>query len=275
MPNTYDLYKGFEEYQRYRGLSTRTIRRRSYSLGAFKQFLHPLPPQQATPELIEEWLSTFPVATTRYAYRADLGAFYKWAVKRRVIVDNPMIDVDPIKVPKGLPHPIDPALIPDLVRYAPDRETELAVALAAYAGLRCFEVANLRRDDISLHAAPPVLIVRNGKGGKDRVVPIHPALAVVLRGLPAGKVCPHEVDTIGRKVARYLRDAGLDATMHHLRHTFGTEAGRASNGNVLVVRELLGHESPETSLRYTALSPKLAAATVSDMFSPPPVERSA
>lgn len=263
---TGDLLTAFAEHQRFRGLSKKTVRRRSISLGLFAKFLNPVLLEHASQELIEEWLGTFPVASTRYAYRADLAAFYKWATKRRLVAENPMLDVEPIRVPKGLPHPVDPALIPDLIRFAPDRETELAVALAAYAGLRCAEVAALQRDDISLNAAPPVLIVRNGKGAKDRVVPIHPALAVVLRGLHAGKVCPHTEDTIGRKVAKHLRESGVDATMHHLRHTFGTEAGRASGGNVLVVRELLGHESPETSLRYTALAPKLAAATVYDMF---------
>lgn len=220
----------------------------------------------ATAELVDEWLGTFASPATRRAYRADLNAFYRWAYKRGLVPGNPVTDVEPIRVPKGLPHPVDATLIPDLVALAPDRETELAVALAAYAGLRCAEVAALTRDDISLGSSPPVLVVRAGKGGKDRVVPIHPRLASLLRGLPAGPVCGHRSDTIGRKVAAHLRACGVEATMHHLRHTFGTEAGRASNGNVLVVRDLLGHESPETSMRYTALSPTLAAVTVREMY---------
>ena len=263
-----DLLTAYTNHQRARGLSLETVRRRSVSIGLFRRYIAPVVLADVDATLIEEWLSLFPVLTTRRAYRADLSAFYKWAVRRRVVAENPVDNTDPIRVPQGLPRPVDATLIHDLIRFAPDRETQIAVALGAYAGLRCAEIAAITRDDLSPHTNPPVLIVRNGKGSKDRVVPMHPGLVRVLEGCGAGRLTEHTKATIGRKVSEYLRGAGINATLHALRHTFGTEAARVSNGNVLVVRDLMGHASPTTTVRYTALAASQTAATVVEMFAP-------
>lgn len=263
---TEPLIDAFAEFQRYRNLSERTVRRRSCSLGLFERYIAPLPIINADRDLIEEWLGLVEHAATRAAYRSDLNAFYRWAVKRRIADVNPVDDVEPVRVRRGLPKPVDVAAIPWLVRYAPDDETRFAVALAAYAGLRLFELAAITTDDLSMDTNPPVLIVRQGKGAKDRIVPMHPDLVAVLRDAKPGRLCPHSVNTIGRKVTRHLRDAGFLATTHALRHSFGTEAARACNGNLLVVRDLMGHTSPETTVRYTAFASSMTAPVVSMMY---------
>lgn len=73
---------------------------------------------------------------------------------------------------------------------------------------------------------------------------------------------------IGRKVARHMRSHGVNATIHQLRHTFGTEAARASGGNLLVVAEMMGHESLSTTHGYVRLAGSATAATVAAMFPP-------
>ena len=47
-----------------------------------------------------------------------------------------------------------------------------------------------------------------------------------------------QADTISRKVARYLHSEGIDATMHQLRHTFGTELYRNTR-DLLATRDLM------------------------------------
>lgn len=169
-------------------------------------------------------------------------------------------------MPIGLPKPVDVDAIPDLVRYAPDHETRVAVALAAYAGLRIAEIAAITTDDLSLNSSPPVLVVRQGKGKRDRVVPVHPALVRVLRDCSPGRLVPLVPATIGRKIKRHLHDAGFIATAHCLRHSFGTNAAQVSNGNMLAVRDLLGHRSVETTQRYTAFAPGLTSPIVNAMY---------
>ena len=145
-------------------------------------------------------------------------------------------------------------------------DTRLMCAFAAYAGLRCAEIANLDRDDLSLHTIPPVLAVRAGKGNKDRLVPIHPDLVTLIgkqRPGPLFDVCPK---TVGRKIAEHLRGLGIDATAHQLRHTFGTELARAADGNVILVAKLMGHENVQTSMNYIGWAGGESASVVGRMF---------
>ena len=118
-----------------------------------------------------------------------------------------------------------------------------------------------------LGTTPPVLVVRHGKGGKDRAVPIHPTLAPLLAGLPAGPLIEVRPGTLGHKVARHLRAHGVDATLHKLRHTFGTEAARATNGNLLIVADLMGHSSTLTTQGYVKLVGVSTSAAVGMMYS--------
>lgn len=85
--------------------------------------------------------------------------------------------------------------------------------------------------------------MRDGKGAKDRTVPVVPHLGAILaeyrrtRGLLFGGVT---AATIATDVQRHLRatfDAD-DCVFHQLRHTFGTYATEATGGNVGVVAKL-------------------------------------
>lgn len=59
---------------------------------------------------------------------------------------------------------------------------------------------------------------------------------------------------VGERITRHLRDCGIKATAHALRHTFGTECARASGGDVVQVAALMGHASPSTTMGYVAVS---------------------
>lgn len=263
MNTTNDLLSTYTRHQQTRGFSPATIRRRTVSISALARWITPLDLQNATTDLIEEWLGTFPRSSTRRAYRADLAAFYGWAVRRQLVTRNPMDAIDPVRVPKALPRPIAAHLIPTIIATA-DPLTATIIALAAYAGLRRTEIANLDGDDIC--GQPTLLIVRDGKGGKDRAIPLHPELAKIIGRPHSGRVVPLSSAQIGRRASEHLRSYGIDATLHQARHTFGTEAARASRGDLLVVGELMGHQSPSTTIRYTQLLAGRTHATVAAMF---------
>jgi integrase len=106
-------------------------------------------------------------------------------------------------------------------------------------------------------------VVRGGKGGKDRVVPIHAALARLLHGIPArGPVIVghhgHRVtpDTVGDIIRRHFAALGIDGTPHQLRHVFGTEAARAAAGDLVTVAALMGHASTSTTMGYNGWTGK-------------------
>ena len=65
-------------------------------------------------------------------------------------------------------------------------------------------------------------------------------------------------------IARYLHEAGIDATAHQLRHWFATETYDACH-DIRVVQELLGHSDPSTTAGYVAYSHVDAAAAVASL----------
>lgn len=265
--NTATALTAFTTWQQTRGFSAATTRRRMSSLGRFALWCLPCPLDRVTPEMVEEWVGSFRTPATRHAYLSDLSAFYAWAVKRRLCKASPVAMVDGVRVPKSLPRPVDPTVIRAVIATAPDHQLRLMLALAAYAGLRRAEIAALDRGDVSLDGARPHLVVRNGKGGKDRVVPLHPDLARMLaHARRSGPVVGASMATVGRRVTAHLRACGLDASTHKLRASFATELARVTNGNVLAVADLLGHESVETSMRYVRLVEAADGKQVASMY---------
>lgn len=259
----------FSTWQAGRAFSANTIRRREVSLRRFAKYIQPVSLNDATPALIEDWLATFAQPSTRRAYRSDLSAFYSWASKRDLIAGNPADKTDSIKVPKGLPRPVPPEHVQAIITCAPDEHTRLIIALAAYAGLRRAEIAKLHVDDVAFYPQP-ILIVRNGKGGKDRTVPIADSLHVLLEPHRRGRYVPLSADRVGKIGAAHLRACGFDCTLHQLRHSFGTEMYRITK-DLKVVGRLMGHESTATTELYAALVDDSSAAAINLAYQPQPL----
>jgi integrase/recombinase XerD len=263
----------FAQHQLFRGFSLRTVQRRTTTLRQFQRFLEPATLGDATARHVEQFLSAKPAARTRHAYRSDLRVFYHWAVDRGLVTADPAAKVESIKVPKGLPRPIDTAAAAATLRWGSLR-TRRMVGLALFAGLRCCEIAALHAEDVWVHADSPVVVVRNGKGGRDRVVPIHPELGLLLADLsPAGPLFPGRAGetvrpaSVSSTISRHLHLSGLNATPHQLRHTFGTELARVSGGDMVFTAELMGHASMNTTMGYVRLATGGGADIVGQMYS--------
>ena len=255
----------FERYMAARSMAVTTLKRRRSSLGGFAHFLAPMSILEANGLDIEEWIGTLRAPRTRHAYRSDLSAFYAWAVRRKLVAANPVADTDSIRVPKGLPRPAPIASVPAIVRAAPE-PLSLGLALAAYAGLRRSEVVRVTSDDIQF-APEALLIVRQGTGAKDRILPLHPELlAMLAERRPQGRLVPWTADRFGRRAAAHMRSLGFDCTAHSLRHSFGTEGARVLDGNMVALARLLGHENVSTSQVYNAWTGGETAVKMRQLF---------
>jgi integrase/recombinase XerD len=118
-----------------------------------------------------------------------------------------------------------------------------------------------------------VLHVRQGKGRRDRDVPVRRDVATSVRvyltatdrrlGGSGPLFLSHDragkgdgrlsARAVGYLVARLVEQAGVDAkrvSPHSLRHTFAIRSLK-SGGNVVAVQKLLGHASIQTTTRYT------------------------
>jgi integrase/recombinase XerC len=181
-----------------------------------------------------------------------------------------------VRQPQRLPESVDAddvaAFLADL-RTHRDRAMVLAMVLG---GLRAGEVRSLRLADVDM-GLRRVRVV--GKGNRERVVPVDgafftecaaylrterpagcatPECFVVLRGATRGQPL---TEAGLRKIFRVHRDrsGATRVRPHRLRHTYGTELA-AAGIDLLVLRELMGHASPETTARYVHLSPEGLAA---------------
>lgn len=63
-----------------------------------------------------------------------------------------------------------------------------------------------------------------------------------------------------------MRQCGVHASLHQLRHSFATEAMRVARGNVPMVMHLMGHASPETTMGYASWSGGDAAPVVRQLY---------
>ena len=244
-----DLIASFEAYMAARSFSPCTLERRRVALGQFARFIAPMSLLDASGQDIDEWIGTKNAPRTRHAYRSDLAAFYTWAIRRRLVALSPVADTDSIRLPASLPRPVPVEAVPMIVDAAP-MPLRLGLAFAAYAGLRRAEITALTSADVQTFGRP-VVMVRLGKGAKDRVVPLVARLvAMVLERRTDGRLVPLTPRTLGAQAARHMRQLGYDCTIHQLRHAYGTEAARVLDGNVVAVGGLMGHSSPNTTQGY-------------------------
>ena len=77
---------------------------------------------------------------------------------------------------KRIPEYLEAEEVNAIIRAAPSPKAKLLMLQQWRAGLRVSEALDLEVRDLSLDTATPTLRVRSGKGGKTRLVPVHPEL---------------------------------------------------------------------------------------------------
>jgi len=152
----------------------------------------------------------------------------------------------------------------------------LMLAMIYGCGLRCGELLNLKAEHIDSDRL--ILNIRQGKGQKDRIVPLSPRLLNMLReyyrlyrpriwlfeGMTAGQ--PYDQRSLQQVMKTALQKAGINkpATLHWLRHSYATHL-LESGTDLRYIQELLGHQSSRTTEIYTHVS-KLSIQNIISPF---------
>jgi len=212
---------------------------------------------------------------TRARHLSAVRSFYRFLARRHG-VDNPVLKL--ITAPRAK-KPLPRALTQDQARAVTDDVAEMADTAALQArdtalftllygcGLRIAEALALNLRDAPLPGADGMLRVV-GKGGKERIVPVLPAVREAIGGWlrlhpdrqPASPLFlgarGKRLDAaVAQKVLREFRRLnGLPehATPHALRHSFATHL-LAGGADLRSIQDLLGHASLSTTQRYTAV----------------------
>jgi integrase/recombinase XerC len=206
---------------------------------------------------------------------AALRSFARFCERRGIASTTAFSSVRPPKQPKSLPKALSVGDTAALVETSGALSEEpwiaardTAVLMLLYGcGLRISEALGVKRGDAPIGEVESLRVL--GKGGRERVVPVLPAVRraieayldlvpypvepemALFRGHRGGPLSPRLVQLA---IARLRGALGLEAsvTPHALRHSFATHLlGRG--GDLRTIQELLGHASLSTTQIYTSV----------------------
>jgi integrase/recombinase XerD len=146
-------------------------------------------------------------------------------------------------------------------------KARMALTVIYACGLRLNEGLHLKAQDIDSERM--LIWIRNGKGGKDRYVPLPERLLEMLRAywklhkpstyffFQKYKNIAISDTSLQHTFKAALRESGIRkaASIHTLRHSYATHL-LERGVDLRVIQELLGHKSPQTTAIYTHLTDK-------------------
>ena len=215
-------------------------------------------------------------SNTFVCYHKTLVVFFRWCVKEGHLVANLAQDIETPKIEKKLP--------PKLTRQQALRLLEVVYnypyqyrflryrnhaifATFLFTGIRRKELLNLKYTDVDFENL--TLYIRQGKGNKDRIVPINYKLASILQKYSQersrlNKTCPEFFTSLNRNmgfkqiglrrlVEQVRKVSGISFNVHRLRHTFATlmlEGGC----DIYSLSRIMGHSDIKTTTIYLAAS---------------------
>jgi integrase len=257
-----ELIEKYLKHCRAAGLAENTIDSRGHLLRRLDREL-PMGLGQSTTEELEDFLAGHPWPQTKATYFGHLLGFFRWATDPK----KPRIDYDPMA---GMSRPPAPATLPKPATNAQVGHAlqtlkmpwRAVVAIAAYEGARCIEIARLDRADVTQEDTRLY-----GKGNKTRVLRTHAVVWRIIEPLEPG---PIVVRTDGKpgvsaayvsNMARYhLAAIGLEGlTLHQFRHWYATTQLKpakygGAGASIRTVQLNLGHSSVSSTSIYTLVT---------------------
>lgn len=215
---------------------------------------------------------------------SSLKEFYQWLVLSGLCQANPASLLQGAKqrrsLPRALSHHEMQALLSVYADSGPASNLPSEVRLRNQAlieflyacGARVSEASGLLANNVDYAQS---LVKVQGKGSKERLIPLHATACAVLRSyyqqarpvLLNGKTSSYffvstrgnamDTNSIRRVFKQALRLAGLDERLspHAVRHTFATDL-LSGGADLRSVQEMLGHSSLSTTQIYTHLTPE-------------------
>ncbi len=192
---------------------------------------------------------------------AALRFFFRVTLKRSWSIES-------IAYPKReqrLPNVPSKQEVADLLRLVANSKHRAMIWTMYAAGLRADELTHLQLTDID--SKQMLIRVRRGKGNKERLVPLSPALLNLFRQYwrdyrPSSWLFPRRQEIVPmsrRSVHRIVNKAGIKAGIsrplspHCLRHSYATHMMDAGT-NLRLIQQVLGHANLSSTQRYTHVS---------------------
>lgn len=201
--------------------------------------------------------------STKNAMVTTVKLFFKSLYVNNLILTNPTRDFSLKLTDQSKPKEIlTKGVMAELLDSIQNIRDRAVFELMYSSGLRISEVSKLVIEDIDFEGK--LIHIRQSKFNKDRIVPVTDTAVVFLKkyletrrvkkgALFLGRYGALSKATISKKFRYYLREKNLykeGLSAHSVRHSLATHLLEAGV-NLRYVQELLGHESIETTGKYT------------------------
>lgn len=214
-------------------------------------------------------------------YVRSVRAAIRYAMRQGLLTNDPFLGArtgQPVEVTKDFLTARELQMLADTPvtiaighrhKYTANQRNDVkwAYLFACYQGLRLEDVSLLKDSDIIELNGAPVLTLIQGKTRRTVVNPLHPVAQKIVQGrtgrlfdLPPLKLCTYYIK-------RTARAAGItkNVTFHTSRHTAAMQLLISSNGNIMAVRDHLGHTNVRTTLLYAKMLPTAMREAVESM----------
>jgi integrase/recombinase XerC len=207
---------------------------------------------------------------TRVRKLAALRKFFTFLEEHHIISGNPANTVKGARREEKEPGILYKEQYKALLYEASDHPRDYAMIMTfLQTGIRLSELANLAVEDVDFDHK--ILTIRQGKGKKDRQIPLVDEVVKALRNylryrntelvlddeifFLAKNGTSLNVSTVKYTVAKYVKKAGIRKRVgvHTLRHTFGAHKADKNMG-IATLQEVMGHKKKETTLKYIHLA---------------------
>lgn len=266
-PELIDQLEKFRDYLKSKRYSHNTVLTYSDALKAFFAFF----PDRSFEDYAEQDLIDFNnhfILARKFSFSYQnqvVNALKIYFREIRKISIDPELIHRPKRI-KSLPNVLSKEEVKAILDAPENIKHRAMLSLLYSAGLRRSELLNLKKSDI--HSERMMIIIRKGKGGKDRTVNLSPKILELLRDYY--KVYrPHDWLFEGQYGGQYsekslasvlkhaVEKAGIKkpVSLHWLRHSFATHLLEAGT-DLRYIQTILGHNSSKTTEIYTHVSTK-------------------
>jgi integrase/recombinase XerD len=263
--------EGIEKFKRHlqsKRYSDSTVKTYSEALKSFLIFYR----EKAINSITNEDVISY---NNDYILKNKLSASYQNQIANAIklyfkTIRETKIDFDKIHRPKRsktLPNVLSKEEVKAILEAHSNIKHKMMLSLIYSCGLRCGELLALQ--PVHIDSKRNIVLLKNAKGKKDRIVPLSPKILAMLREY--FKICKpktflFEGQTPGlaydaRSLQQVLKQGLIKAkitkpaTLHWLRHSYATHL-LESGTDLRYIQELLGHNSSKTTEIYTHVSTK-------------------
>lgn len=258
----------FKQWLRSRRYSESTIVTYSEAMKTFLVFYRQKPIAEITNEDII-------VYNNDYILQKNLSPSYQNQIVNAIklffnIVLETKIQIDKIHRPKPakiLPNVLSKEEVKVILEAPTNLKHKTMLCLIYSCGLRCGELLALK--PVNIDSVRNIVLIKNSKGKKDRIVPLSPKILEMLREyfklykpqnyLFEGQIkgMPYDARSLQLVIKQTIGKAKITkpVTLHWLRHSYATHL-LESGTDLRYIQELLGHNSSRTTEIYTHVSTK-------------------